>query len=276
MQFVHSRSRTPAIRFHCKFTICRRLVAMFEWLRCTACMGPRPHFSQIRAIVPVVYPREITSSSMIATFLSSPAAFLVWAAAIIVSLSIHEFSHALTAHALGDPTAERAGRLTLNPIAHVDPLGFLMLVMAGFGWGRPVPFNPYNLKFQKWGATLVALAGPVSNFINVIVFGMVLRAVKFATDLPESNLMMQFLVLLVLINLALMLFNLIPIPPLDGSKVLLAVLSGPQHEATRLFLESRGHYLLLAFIIADMVLGLGLLSHLFGWAFALVGRFFLS
>ncbi len=213
---------------------------------------------------------------MISSFLSSPATFVVWAAAIIVSLSIHEFSHALVAHWLGDPTAERAGRLTLNPVAHVDPLGFLMLVLAGFGWGRPVPFNPYNLKFQRWGATLVALAGPISNFINLIFFGLVLRAIMTLTDLPSNNLMVQFLMLLVLINLALMLFNLIPIPPLDGSKVLLALLAGPQYEQTRTFLESRGHYLLLSLIIADMVLGLGILSSLFGWAFALVGRLFLS
>ena len=179
----------------------------------------------------------------------NPLYFVAWVAAILIALTVHEFSHALAAHCLGDQTAKRAGRLTLNPIAHLDLMGFVALVLIGFGWGKPVPFNPYNLRFQKWGSTLVAFAGPASNIISVVVFGTILKYTH--TLLPEGNLLIEFLVLLVVLNLVLFLFNLIPIPPLDGSKFLLSALAAPKYFRIRLILESRGPMILLLIIILD-------------------------
>ncbi len=140
---------------------------------------------------------------------------------IIMSAIFHEYAHAWAAFALGDPTAKRAGRLTLNPIAHMDPFGTvilpLILLFTGgifIGYAKPVPFNPYNLKDQKYGIAKVAIAGPLSNFIIAFIFSMVLRFV----NLP--NVWTIFVSLIIYVNIILGLFNLIPIPPLDGSKLL--------------------------------------------------------
>ena len=96
--------------------------------------------------------------------------FLMIILAIIFALTIHEFSHALAASLLGDNTAKHGGRLNLNPLSHMEFFGTLMLLFAGFGWGKPVPVNPYNLKWRRWGTAVVSLAGPVSNFLSVILF----------------------------------------------------------------------------------------------------------
>ena len=101
---------------------------------------------------------------------SQPVLFIAWIAAILVALSVHEFSHALAGTVLGDNTAKNMGRLTLNPLAHLDMIGTLMLLIVGFGWGKPVPFNPFNLKYPKWGPAIVALAGPFANLICVVIF----------------------------------------------------------------------------------------------------------
>jgi len=145
---------------------------------------------------------------------------------IIPSAIIHEYAHAWTADFLGDPTAKRAGRLTLNPLAHIDPWGtilmpiFLSLVSGGkflFAYAKPVPFNPYNLRNQKHGAGLVALAGPLANLLIATVFGLIIR-------FYPSNSFTSFLGIIVYANILLAVFNLLPIPPLDGSKVLFAFL----------------------------------------------------
>lgn len=146
-----------------------------------------------------------------------------------MSVVIHEVSHGYAALALGDPTAKYQGRLTLNPIAHLDPVGSFIVPAIGYflggfiiGWARPVPFNPYNLKSAKWGEAIVAVAGPLSNIAIAIIFGIVIR-VGIAKDLLDP----QFLGLasfVVLINLVLAIFNMIPIPPLDGSKILFSIL----------------------------------------------------
>jgi Zn-dependent protease len=202
----------------------------------------------------------------------NPLYFVAWVAAILIALTFHEFSHALAAHFLGDQTAKRLGRLSLNPFVHLDTFGFLALVLIGFGWGKPVPYNPYNLRYPKWGSTLVAAAGPVSNILMVIVFGI---ALKFVYPLlPNGNLLVEFLVLLVELNLILCIFNLIPIPPLDGSKFLLSALAAPEHYKTRFFLETRGPLLLLGFIIIDNLSGLNLLSTVFSLAINFTLRFF--
>ncbi len=195
---------------------------------------------------------------LIQTLFSDPVLFFLWVVAIIIALTIHEFSHGLIAKLQGDPTAELEGRLTLNPLAHIDWLGFFLLVVAGFGWAKPTPFNPYNLKFKKWGSAFVALAGPISNAIVVTIIGTALAIVVRTTNLPADNLMIRFFLLLIEINVLLGIFNLFPIPPLDGSKVLYSLIGDRYPEVVQ-FLETYGTYLLIAFII----FGGGILTTLF-------------
>ncbi len=202
---------------------------------------------------------------LIQSLFSEPILFFLWVVAIIVALTIHEFSHALAGKLQGDPTAELDGRLTLNPLSHIDWLGFALLVIVGFGWAKPTPFNPYNLKFKKWGAALVALAGPISNAVVVVLIGTVLAIVVRATDLPADNLMIRFFLLLIEINVLLGIFNLFPIPPLDGSKVLYSFI-GDRYPHVVQFLETYGTYILIAFII----FGGGFLTSLFQVVYSVV------
>jgi Zn-dependent protease len=148
--------------------------------------------------------------------------------ALIFSIIIHEVSHGYMASALGDPTARLQGRLTLNPIPHIDPIGSILLpallVLTNapflFGWAKPVPYNPYNLKNQRWGEALVAGAGPGVNLVLAIAFGLVVR---FGVG-TLSPTFLSFAGLIVYINILLAFFNLLPIPPLDGSKLLKSML----------------------------------------------------
>lgn len=135
--------------------------------------------------------------------------------ALIISLTIHEFAHAFVADKLGDPTPRANGRLTLNPLAHLDPLGTLALIFFRFGWGKPVPIDPYNLKNPRQDEMLIALAGPLSNLIQAVVFAIMFRFFPFYPEL---------LFTLVAVNITLGLFNLLPLWPLDGSKILLNLL----------------------------------------------------
>ena len=153
----------------------------------------------------------------------------IFAVAVLVfSVVAHEVSHGYMAQFLGDPTARFAGRLTMNPLKHIDPIGsFLVPLVTSlapggfmFGWAKPVPYNPYNLRDQKWGEAKVALAGPLTNLGLAFVFAMILRfGGVFFTDS-----MLSLMHLIVLINIILAVFNLVPIPPLDGSKVFLTAL----------------------------------------------------
>ena len=142
-----------------------------------------------------------------------PILFFAVALSLVISLSIHEFAHAWVSLKLGDYTAKYMGRVTLNPLAHLDPVGTLLLLVAGFGWGKPVPFNPYNLSNPKRDSALISVAGPVSNFILAILFAVVIRF------LVSETILWNFVYLMVYFNLLLGLFNLIPIHPLDGFKV---------------------------------------------------------
>ena len=146
--------------------------------------------------------------------------------ALLVGLTFHEFSHALTADQLGDHRPRAMGRLTLNPIAHVDPIGALMLVVAGFGWAKPVMVNPAALRGGRGSMALVAFAGPIANVVVAIVFAVVFRVMDLAG--VDSRFFVNLVALIVQLNILLAIFNLIPIPPLDGYNVLLAYLPPAQ------------------------------------------------
>lgn len=158
---------------------------------------------------------------MVFQLFSDPIATIAFLVAIILAVAFHEAAHALAATLLGDDTARLQGRLTLNPLAHLDPIGSILFLLVGFGWGKPVPVNPSRFKNPSFDNLLVALAGPFSNLILAIAFGLPLRLVGEQLQ-PWA---LSVLSLLVMINLILMVFNLIPIPPLDGSK-LIAVFFG--------------------------------------------------
>jgi len=155
--------------------------------------------------------------------------FIFSIAILILSVVVHEVAHGYAAETLGDPTARLAGRLTLNPIQHLDMIGSFVvpavsLMLGGFiiGWAKPVPYNPYNLN-HKYGDALVAVAGPFSNLLLALIFGVLIRINEIYHFLSEQAL--SLMVMIVFINLILMVFNLIPIPPLDGSKILSSLLS---------------------------------------------------
>jgi Zn-dependent protease len=196
-------------------------------------------------------------------FLQQPALGMAWVVAILLALTIHEFAHAATATALGDATARAEGRLTLNPLRHMDPMGFFAFLLVGFGWGKPVPFDPTQLRSRRWGPSLVALAGPCANLIGLVVAGLVIGIIERASALPANNLLVLTLAFLFQINLVLLLFNLIPIPPLDGSKLLLSALDHPRYEDARMFLVTRGPMLLLGLVIVDQLLDGAILGRLF-------------
>lgn len=151
--------------------------------------------------------------------------FLVWLPAVLVALALHEAAHAYTADTLGDPTPRRLGRVTLNPLVHLDLMGTLLLVVVHFGWGKPVPVDPRYFRQPRRDMMLVALAGPLANIITATIFGLGLRIV----DHELSPLVYTAVDALVLISLLLAVFNLLPIPPLDGSKILVGLL--PDHLA---------------------------------------------
>jgi len=144
--------------------------------------------------------------------------------AILIALTVHEFAHAYTSNMFGDPTPRLQGRLTLNPLAHLDPMGLVCLVLFGFGWGRPVQINPRYYKNPKRDRILVSLAGPASNLIIVILVALLM---KFLLPVVPYEAFWKIMQYMVMINAVLCIFNLLPIPPLDGSKILLEVLPLP-------------------------------------------------
>ncbi len=185
---------------------------------------------------------------------------------ILFSAIIHEYMHGWMADRLGDPTARDAGRLTLNPVAHIDIWGSILmpvLIFIGtggsliFGYAKPVPFNPYNLRDQKYGSAKVAVAGPLANLITALFFGLFLRFVP-----GLSLVLVSFLAAIVQINLVLMIFNLLPIPPLDGSKVIMPFL--PYNLQMKLSqLEPYGFMLVLFFVFFGFSLIVPIINFLF-------------
>ena len=188
--------------------------------------------------------------------------------ALVIAITVHEFSHAYAATTLGDRTALALGRLSLNPIRHLDPFGSVLILLAGFGWGKPVPVNPSYLRIgQRLGMAMVSLAGPLSNVITAAVFGIALRAGVAGLAGPDSTLagfqtagVIEFtLASFVRWNLVLAVFNLIPIAPLDGFKVALGVL--PREAANSYAKTERyGPGILMVLILAGIVFGLPIFS----------------
>ena len=186
---------------------------------------------------------------------------------LVIAFSVHEFAHAWSADQLGDDTPRNAGRLTLNPLSHLDPLGSLLLVVAGFGWAKPVPINPYALERRSAaGPMIVAAAGPLSNLLLAV-----LAAVPFQMGLMTpgqggnllpslSSFMMEF----IFINLILLFFNLIPVAPLDGEKVLEYFLP-PSGRATLYRLRPYGPMILMFLVFIGPFLGIDLLRIFIGW-----------
>lgn len=157
---------------------------------------------------------------------TNPAILIVYFLAIILSIAIHEYAHVLAAYLQGDQTGRLMGRLTLNPIRHLDLFGTIFMLLSllsgfGIGWGKPAPFNPNALRYRRWGPTLVAVAGPLSNIVLVGIFGYL--AFGFSHILPAENMLLQFLLVMASVNAMLAMFNLLPVPPLDGSRVLGAI-----------------------------------------------------
>lgn len=192
---------------------------------------------------------------------------------VLLALSLHETAHGYAAWRLGDPTARNFGRLTLNPLKHLDPMGFICMLLAGFGWANPVPVNSRYFKKPRRDIALVALAGPLSNLLLAVVFLLLLRFVGFGVlaDLPvktefQFNLVyfaILFLYYGVYMNVTLALFNLLPVPPLDGSRILYVLLP------PRLYYKMLQHQRVITLVVMALLL-LGPLSTLLNWLTTLV------
>ncbi len=180
--------------------------------------------------------------------------FIPLAPGILAALTVHEFAHGWVAHRLGDDTAKDMGRLTLNPIAHLDPVGTIMLFLVHFGWAKPVPVNPYNFNGDiRKGMVWVALAGPASNVLFAMVQGIVFQAMFKAGMIGFGTFGYRMFTLSIFINLMLAFFNMIPIPPLDGSKVVAGLLPPDYLPAWDRF-ERRGYMILMGLILISYFL----------------------
>ncbi|OGK19334.1 hypothetical protein A3G67_00315 [Candidatus Roizmanbacteria bacterium RIFCSPLOWO2_12_FULL_40_12] len=162
---------------------------------------------------------------MLSLLSTNPLLFLIYIAALLIAVAIHEFSHAYVADQLGDPTPRVQGRVTLNPLVHIDLTGILFLLFFGFGWGKPVMFDPYNLRNPRRDAAIISLAGPFSNFVLAGALSLVLRLILSSGASEQSLFIIMLLVPVITLNVILGIFNLLPIHPLDGFKVVGGLLS---------------------------------------------------
>ena len=181
---------------------------------------------------------------------------------ILLALSFHEYAHGWMAYRLGDPTAKHEGRLTMNPLAHLDPLGTMMIIIVHFGWAKPVPVNPMNLKDPKKDMLWIALAGPVSNVIMAAGLGLILRimiGMGLRVDGSFLGYFQYMLYFAVMINLVLAIFNMIPIPPLDGSKILFGLLP-TEYEESYLRFQQFGPMVLLGLVVINSYFGIPIFS----------------
>jgi Zn-dependent protease len=184
--------------------------------------------------------------------------FILTALAIVLAIALHEFGHAAADELQGDPTARLAGRLTLNPVRHLDPFGTLMIVLVGFGWGKPVPMTPSKLRNRRFGAALVGAAGPLVNVILAFIAAALLVRLGLVRQgvLMSYNLASRFLLTFLYLNVLLAILNLLPIPPLDGSRILGAILP-PSKQHIIFFLDQYGFVILLiaALLVLPRILG---------------------
>jgi Zn-dependent protease len=198
--------------------------------------------------------------------------------ALILSIVLHEVAHGYAANWLGDPTARLSGRLTLNPLPHIDLLGsiivpaLLFITHAGFlfGWAKPVPYNPYNLKNQRWGEAIVAAAGPLTNMLLAVIFAILIR---LSGTFGLTGSFVSLAGYIVFINLILAVLNLIPIPPLDGSKVLMAILpvgGAMKYRALIMKMEQLGMIFMFVFIFLFITVLWGPFSIFLSWLFMLL------
>ncbi len=186
---------------------------------------------------------------------SGIAQLFLWLPGLLFALTVHEYAHGRVAYALGDPTPARAGRLTLNPLSHLDPLGTIALFLFHFGWAKPVPINPYYFRHPRRDIVLVSLAGPGANLLTAIAAGIIL---KILTRVGYIYNPLWYMVLYTMdINVILAMFNLIPIPPLDGSKILFGL--AKVRPSTVFFLERYGPTILLAVIVFGALSGINIL-----------------
>lgn len=166
---------------------------------------------------------------------SDPLAFVSYLFSLVIAITVHEFAHAYVADRLGDPTPRLQGRLTLNPLAHLDPLGTVMLFLVRFGWGKPVEFDPFNLRSPRRDSALISLAGPISNLLAALIASIILRLLPplsywsiihgpVATNIL-GNLLVSFMQSFIVLNVILAIFNLVPVHPLDGFKIVGGLLS---------------------------------------------------
>lgn len=207
-----------------------------------------------------------------------PEYYLLITPPLFFAFTIHEYAHAWAAYRKGDDTAKRAGRLTLNPLAHIDIFGTILLYLYGFGWAKPVPINPCNFKNPKKDEMVVSLAGPLSNFLSALALGMLFRIfVKYGVGSSSEASLVSILFTMVIfgirLNLVLAVFNLIPISPLDGSHILMGLV--PLRYAERVAEFQRiGPILLIGIVLMDFVLGTRILWGLFGWFVSFFGSVF--
>lgn len=184
---------------------------------------------------------------------------------ILYALTIHEYFHGWSANRLGDPTARLQGRLTLNPLAHIDILGALCFVFAGFGWGKPVPINPYNFKNPRRDNVIVSFAGPAANFVSALMFGILFQLLRSASFLPSGASAIVFNLLLsgIIVNLSLAFFNMIPLYPLDGSHIMEGLLPYPMAQKYK-EIERYSPFILLGIIFIGNYTHISILSMVLG------------
>ena len=193
---------------------------------------------------------------------------LLLAPPILLALTFHEFAHAFMANIYGDDTAKQAGRLTLNPLWHLDPLGTIMIFLVHFGWAKPVPVNPHRLNNPKKDMLWISAAGPLANMALALVSGILLRLIATvgAPDQYSMTGLLTFMLIMSLkINLALAIFNVLPIAPLDGSKILFGVLPA-KHENKIYVLERYGPFILIGLIVFGQFTGVSIFGKLI-WPF---------
>ena len=182
-----------------------------------------------------------------------PVLFLLLAVSLIEALALHEYAHALAADLQGDRMPRAFGRLTLNPAKHLDPLGTLMIFLVGFGWGKPVEFRPQALSSKRFGAAIVALAGPMMNLLLAVISAFIAIALLRA---GSDGLVVRFLDVFIGINVFLAVFNLLPLPPLDGSR-LLTIFLPPNRQNIIFFLDRYGFIILLGLVFFGVLTFLG-------------------